>query len=483
MIQFFKNILAFGKKSFLGGIWGNKGGGLDKTELSASNALNYYAKVSPLSDAIDRISDSGSSIQPYIQDVKTKDFINEHPASMLLKHPNPDQSYTDFFKELANYYLITGNCFIAAIGNVNRPPIELRVVPSDTVTITNDSFGFVDCYEVSSDGGSSFKYYRQEKNNRVRYLDGNLRELFIVSDFNPYSGSKKKLGLSRLNSIKSEIEQYIELSQYNHSQLRNGGSANKHWKIGGMHSPEQMANLKNQIEREYAGASNAGRNIVTDDKTEINDLTKSAKDMDYKNMKDDASNRIYNKFKVPLPLVSQETMTYSNMQTATTMFFLNSVLPITGYLFQKISHYLMPRYNQSEELEIFYDESEIPELAQKRFEQLKTQKEVGINSDNELRAVINYDAYVGGDAVYKPQGLIPVGTIDEDETLPQDISEQAFDDGGDTDLEEEQVKVDNEIEKEDIEEAKYFHQVLDRANKKMARRIKWAVYKKGRACR
>lgn len=108
-------------------------------------------------------------------------------------------------------------------------------------------------------------------------------------------------------------------------------------------------------------------------------------------------------------MISSQNMTFSNLDTAKYAYYDNAVLPILKRILNFLSTKLLTRYPGTEELEYYFDESAIESLEARKFENAMMASKIGILSDNEIRAMIGYEAISGGDVIYKPANQAPVG--------------------------------------------------------------------------
>ena len=91
---------------------------------SANTFINYFYDACPVFTATNLITDSISSIDIVLKNKKTGDLIYKHKALDILKNPNPFTDPQLFIKEIASYYLLTGNAYINIIGEAQ--PIEIN---------------------------------------------------------------------------------------------------------------------------------------------------------------------------------------------------------------------------------------------------------------------------------------------------------------------------------------------------------------------
>jgi len=88
-----------------------------------STAIKYYNCISAISTGIDLIAEEIENINPVIFDKLEKKIIDDDPILDLLNFPNSDVTRSEFLGQIARYFGITGNVFIGATGNINKPPL------------------------------------------------------------------------------------------------------------------------------------------------------------------------------------------------------------------------------------------------------------------------------------------------------------------------------------------------------------------------
>ena len=140
-------------------------------------------------------------------------------------------------------------------------------------------------------------------------------------------------------------------------------------------------------------------------------MSKTMKDMDFKELKRDVVNTIFNATRIPIPLISPEHMTLSNYAESQIAFWDNAVIPLAKRLFQEQTVFLAPRAKE-EGLQITFDESEIPTLRERQNIEKERLRNSGILTPNESRELDGYDAVANGDELYQPNNLIIVGESD-----------------------------------------------------------------------
>jgi HK97 family phage portal protein len=372
---------------------------------SASEFVNYFYDACPVFTATNLITDSISSIDIVLKNKKTGDFIYKHKALDIIKNPNPFTDSQLFIKEMASYYLLTGNAYINIIGE--SQPIEINNIKPTDITILAGNDGYMGEYNLST-AINSTTYTRDGKK---RFIDAKKNELIHLRSFNPKFSSTNLVGCSAFIGCQLEISQFVSASIHNYSLLKNGArpSGMVTYKGTSELQAEQIDKVKQVMKEKLSGAKNAGELAFFGGDFDWKQLSESMKDMDFPKLKQSVNEAIYNALKIPLPMISSQNMTFSNLDTAKYAYYDNAVLPILKRILNFLSTKLLTRYLGTEELEYSFDESAIESLEARKFENAMMASKIGILSDNEIRAMIGYEAISGGDAIYKPANQVPVG--------------------------------------------------------------------------
>lgn len=387
----------------------NKG----ENKLAARLLNRYYLTCAPLATAIDLIVQTSTNIDPKVFDRKEHKFLEKpHEILDLLFSPNATQSYTQFMDRLLGLFLLHGEVFIISSGDLTKKPKEIWAMSRQNVSLLEDTDGYIKTIKVQTGGrvetyfrrevDGKFRYYnREEKNNTPSLRD---KEILQIKNFNPEGGLCPLHGRSQLHSIYFEIEQWIYAAQHNLSLLVRGarptGVFTPSDELNGF-TEEQHADLDQQIRNYWEGAKNAGRVGLLSQGVKFMGLSQSNIDLDFVAAKEQLQKDIYNRLKIPLPLVSEKTMTLANMNTSSLLLYDNAVKPLLNCIFNEITRLLMYRYKESENNILAIDEGDISVLAPRRIELAIQLQKTGASSINDRRALLNLDSMSqGANVVY-----------------------------------------------------------------------------------
>lgn len=378
-------------------------------DITCMQAINYYTSVAPLSTAVDLIADEIASVQPILYDIINDKIDNEGDILTLLEHPGVDCTREDFFKQMAAYYELTGNCYLIATGIVNRPPLELSVIqPQRVYAYPDERDGYVAYYTVNNTTGTE-TFKRQIVDGKFRYYSGEGRELWHIKDFNPRYSNTMLVGISKLNAIYYEIEQYLNSNVHNLSTLMKGARPSGALVLDRALSADQRDTVKRSFANRFQGADNAGDVVVLEaGGGQFVPMSLTNVEMDYAQNKKDIAVAIYNRLKIPLPLVSPDHMALSNYSEAKINLYDNAVLPLCNVFYGELTNFLMPRYKNKTQV-LTWDDATIPALEPRRNAEINKKQQSGVLTINEVRTLLGYEEIEGGDQLYQQMSLVPIG--------------------------------------------------------------------------
>jgi len=396
--------------------------GATGTAVTPTSAMNLYNKSSAVSIPINYIAEAFASINPVLKE--GTEIITDHPVLNLLQTPSPFYTQDLFLENLGKNYLITGETELIAIGNINRPPLELQPMNPKNVTINEGQSGLATSMIVSGETLLG-TYNLVHKGRSVRYLRDNLSELKQIRNYSTRNNSLLR-GQSPLVSASAEARQHIEGNNHNVSLLVNGGRVSLVFNFDADLNDDDFQATKQNVLEQYGGTQNAGKiGVTSGGKLQIEELGTNNKDMDFANLQTMARTAVALQYKFPLPLLSTDAATFNNYKEAKAALYDDAVLPLADRIFGGLSDFLLPRYGlDPSKVRITYSMDQITALTSRRNEELKLRRELNLESLNEMRTLIGREPVDGGDVVMAPATMIPVGSdiFTEDNTVDNSLA-------------------------------------------------------------
>lgn len=116
--------------------------------IQAKQAFHYYENCQAVATVIDIISEAAANV-PLVM-IQNKITKPNHPLLELLKSPHPDYTGRLLMNVLVSHYLLTGECYLFAGGNIRQSPRILAPISPCNVTVEQQENGFAAGYQVSN---------------------------------------------------------------------------------------------------------------------------------------------------------------------------------------------------------------------------------------------------------------------------------------------------------------------------------------------
>lgn len=366
-----------------------------------------YGKNVVAYQCINRIADAISSVKLGIYRGETE--LTDHALASLLARPNPLQSYGDYVRAKVGFILLAGNGYEerVTVGGETRELYQLR---PDRMKVVPSSSGVPAAYEYSVN--------QQKVTFPVdpRTLESDVRHLKMFNPLNDW------YGMSPIEAGAYAIDQNTEAMKWMQALLQNSArpSGALTVKDGGTLAPEQFNRLKEQVEEQYQGSSNAGRPMLLEGGLDWVQMGLSPTDMGILETKYASARDIALAFGVPPMLLGiKGDNTFANYAESRLAFWEDTVLPLLDMILTDWNAWLAAPFK----VEIRPDVDSIPAIAEKR---LKMWEMANASTDltvNERRQLKGYGPVDGGDVVLVASSQIPLS----DAAAPPDQPVQNLD--------------------------------------------------------
>jgi HK97 family phage portal protein len=321
--------------------------------------------------------------------------VENHPLLDLLDCPNPDQSFSDFLKNILGYKLITGNAYIYGlipdIGLNSGKIVGLSVLPSQLVSIigTNQN---VEHYHIN---GSNLKLSKEQVLH-IKYWNPDWQNGLQLYGQSPLKAARKPLDLSN------------KLYDTQTSIVQNKGAYGMLYDETEALSPEQMQQLKDRFQNATANeimmvSAKLGWvqfGVPTEDLQLIEQQNLSLRDL-------------CNIYQVPSILLGDDTQkTYSNYEQAEKSLIYNVIVPELTGIRDALNKWLLKDYNKGgKKYFIDFDITVLPQLAKDLTEVVAQLSQMWWITPNEKRLATNYGEDTNEPMMNKyfiPQNLVPI---------------------------------------------------------------------------
>lgn len=387
-------------------VWTKK----DYVSLSKEGFKKCLAAYRSITD----IAQSVASVPPKLEEVHDhdeKEEIFDHPILDLLNRPDPVTGRSAFMVEMMSYLQIDGNSFTEGIGPDTGPnrdlfqelhnqrPDRVKVIPGNGIPAS---------YELWVGG-------THKKTWDVDPVTGES-DILQLKLFNPLDDWR---GMSPIEASAKEIDIRNAFNEWNAKLLQNdarpGGVLTSEKKL----NDKQFQRYRQQLNEHHAGAAHAGEAMLIEGGMTWTQYGFSPKDMEWILGRDKTAADIAIAFGYPPILLNiGQGATYANAKEARLFLWQNTVIPYLRHIQDELNHWLVARWAKVEgrKLYLSFDLTSVPALAEVRnsaWDRLAKAK--GVGTINEIRALVGWDTYEGGDVIMTSAADIPLGEEPDEE--------------------------------------------------------------------
>ena len=367
--------------------------------ISPTQAFRFYEQCQAVATVIDIIAETAADA-PIVLTINNVP-VKTHPLLSLLQSPHPDFTGRLFMNVLMTHYLITGECFVFAGGNIRQPPRLLAPISPSNVNVEPNYEGFSSCYQVS---GLMYPgaYKREKRKNLIDFYLNNMMQLKHIRNFSVKENSQLR-GQSKLSAVAMDVRQNLEGGRHNLRTLIKGGRLSLVFNIKDDMSYEQFRNAKNTIVDDFSGPEGNSIGVVNADQIAVQELGKTNQDMDFATLQSMTEKAVAKRYNVPMPLISDKSATFNNLTTAYESLYDNAVVPIANQILDGLSNLLFPRFKLDSNItKLSINEAKITALASRAALVAQTKRNSYTYTDNEIRSGFGLEAIDNGNSIYRP---------------------------------------------------------------------------------
>lgn len=333
--------------------------------------------------------------------------LDEHVMLDLLFRVNPFQTFFDFIYLHETYMGLAGESFwLLERGKDNPKPTdevkELWLLRPDLLEVVPDAKNFVKGY-----------LYRSPTGRQISLLPHEVIGFKQPNPLNIFRGySPIKAG-----AISIDVHKFSGL--WNRAFFYNSARPDAVLKAKDKLTDEQWKRLQAQWESNFGSIGKAHRVAVLEEGTEYQQISVSPKDMDFANLKNITRDEIMAIYRVPKSILGiTDDVNRANAEATIFAFSRFVVKPKMQRIVDTLNEFFVPLFG--DDLWLDFDDP-VPDDREKTVNEynLGHNKWLTINDIREREGLAPIE---GGDAIYQPLILLPVGSPVEPETETEQAS-------------------------------------------------------------
>lgn len=282
--------------------------------------------------------------------------VPDSSLNRLIENPNPQQSWPDFFYEIAGWKKLTGNSFIAgttALGFPSDLVAEMHPLPSPVMQVIPTTLGDIAGFKTRDGYNNKQTFTKEEVLFVKEWHPGNYMRSLNDPDY--------LLGMSMYEPLIRVVQRSNESYDASIGMIRNGlpaGILSAKTQIGPGSNPDIIEDhLQDQWNQKFEGAKNWSKHKVL---FSGRDLSWSAIGFDPKQLGLNETDQIdfltlTRAAGIPIDLFSTGDSTYTNKNEARRDVWQTNFLPELKIWRDNFNKWLVPAYSKLEGRQLFMD--------------------------------------------------------------------------------------------------------------------------------
>ena len=324
-------------------------------------------------------------------------LVTKHPVAQLFRQPNERQNWFEFAEQMNAAYLLRGNAYAAIKRDGRGQPTELIPLNPDSVMVLESSNGQI-FYNVARVGLWQMAMLREFPtalpSEDVMHLRGLTFNALVAAS---------TIGLAR-----DSIGVAMALEQQAARWMANGARPSVVLQTKKSLNKEAAERLKQQWNDLFGGLMNVGRTAVLEDGIEAKPLTLTTADIEYIAQRNFQLGDIARFYRIPPLKLGLAELRGVNLVEVNQDYVTGTIMPDVHRWEQKLAQTF-----ELEEagLEVDMDESNLLRAdITSRYNAARIGLLSGFLKPNEVRQAEGLEPVDGGDVVYRPLNMAPLGS-------------------------------------------------------------------------
>jgi HK97 family phage portal protein len=267
---------------------------------------------------------------------------DSHPLNVLINKPNPDQSFYELMYCASQMLDLSGSAFIPEVkGGARKQPISIAVLNSEYMKIIPGTEQLI----------SGYQYCNGKAPRNI--LPEDMIQLKLPNPKSPYFGQPVLMAAGRATDVDREAGNWQKAS------LQNRNISDIHVEVPEGTQADQVESIRKSLRERSQSPANARDALVTSGK--INQLSRTAVEMDFTNSRRAVWTEIAAVFGVPLAAMGfTENVNLANADAMMKQLWLDTIIPQLELFKRQFDHQLASEFGANICME--YDLSNISAL-------------------------------------------------------------------------------------------------------------------------
>ncbi len=350
---------------------------------------------------VNAISEEVATIDLQLQRLTSDGWVEipEHLALSTLADVNPFMSSSDLLIATQSFLELEGNAFwYLPRGSVTRKPAEIWLLDPTRTYVVKSATEFIGGYVYKNEKGEDVPFKREE--------------IIHFKRFNPQN-KYRGMGTVQAAALAIDIDTYA--ATWNRNFFFNSAMPSATLETAGTLTTEQYNRVKAEWDSRYKGVDNAHKLAILQGGLHFNPISLSQKDMEFLEQRKMSRDEILGIFRVPKTILGiTDDVNRANAEATEYVFSKRVIKTRMEFIVDRLNEFYIEMFGEDQKKLRFTYTDPVPKNREQVLQANETGIRAGYLTINEVREQEGKQPVSGGDEIYLPLNLTPIGSVQED---------------------------------------------------------------------
>lgn len=355
---------------------------------------------------VNAISEEVATIDLHLQRLTSDGWseIPEHLALSTLSDVNPFMSSSDLLIATQSFLELEGNAFwYLPRGSVTRKPAEIWLLDPTRTYVVKSATEFIGGYVYKNEKGEDVPFKREE-----------------IIHFKRFNPQNKYRGMGTVQAAAMAIDIDTYSATWNRNFFFNSAMPSATLETAGTLTAEQYNRVKAEWDSRYKGVDNAHKLAILQGGLHFNPISLSQKDMEFLEQRKMSRDEILGIFRVPKTILGiTDDVNRANAEATEYVFSKRVIKTRMEFIVDRLNEFYIEMFGEDQKKLRFTYTDPVPKNRELVLQANETGIRAGYLTINEVREQEGKQPVSGGDEIYLPLNLTPIGSVQEDSQKSQ----------------------------------------------------------------
>ncbi len=350
---------------------------------------------------VNAISEEVATIDLHLQRLTSDGWseIPEHLALSTLADVNPFMSSSDLLIATQSFLELEGNAFwYLPRGSVTRKPAEIWLLDPTKTYVVKSATEFIGGYVYKNEKGEDVPFKREE-----------------IIHFKRFNPQNKYRGMGTVQAAAMAIDIDTYSATWNRNFFFNSAMPSATLETTGTLTAEQYNRVKAEWDSRYKGVDNAHKLAILQGGLHFNPISLSQKDMEFLEQRKMSRDEILGIFRVPKTILGiTDDVNRANAEATEYVFSKRVIKTRMEFIVDRLNEFYIEMFGEDQKKLRFTYTDPVPKNRELVLQANETGIRAGYLTINEVREQEGKQPVSGGDEIYLPLNLTPIGSVQED---------------------------------------------------------------------